>query len=254
MSDITTSTGSKALADASAAAAVVVPSSSSSSSSLMGEGRLHDSADESAGGGGGVVIVSTAAAEPSPSHAIDTDADDDNRSPSSTNHASLLPPHKPHHHLHHRSLSFTSLSITTNNDESRTRKIITRILSSLIMISLFIAILLSGHVYVCTLVFILEILLFRELVTVRYNAYFHRIDSTIPLFRTTQWMWFFVSIFYTYSEFAVEMIKNNTTLHEWLEYAQLAPMLSFTLYAGTFVLTISTMQTGHIRFQVNQLC
>lgn len=68
-------------------------------------------------------------------------------------------------------------------------------------------------------------------------------------------MWFFVSIFYTYSEFAVEMIKNNTTLHEsWFEYAQLAPLLSFTLYTGTFVLTISTMQTGHIRFQLNQLC
>lgn len=254
MSD--TGTSSKALADATAASAVVVPSSSSSSSSL-GEGRLHDSADESAGGGGGGIGSSAASSEPSPSHAIDNDDDNDNGSPSLTNHASLLPPPKPHHYqLHHRSLSFTSLSITTNNndDESRFRKIITRILSSLIMISLFIAILLSGHVYVCTLVFILEILLFRELVTVRYNAYFHRIDSTIPLFRTTQWMWFFVSIFYTYSEFAVEMIKNNTTLHEWLEYAQLAPMLSFTLYAGTFVLTISTMQAGHIRFQVNQLC
>ena len=139
-------------------------------------------------------------------------------------------------------------------DESRLRKIITRIISGLIMISLFIGIILSGHVYVCALVFVLEILLFRELVTVRYHCNFDRIEETIPLFRTTQWMWFFVAIFYTYSEFAVEMIKNNTKLHDLLEYAQLAPMLAFSLYTGTFVLTIATMQTGHIRFQLNQLC
>mmetsp|Transcript_8605 Transcript_8605/g.14950 ORF Transcript_8605/g.14950 Transcript_8605/m.14950 type:complete len:508 (-) Transcript_8605:148-1671(-) len=141
-----------------------------------------------------------------------------------------------------------------SKDESRLRKIATRIISSLIMISLFIGILLSGHVYVCALVFVLEVLLFRELVTVRYNAFFDRIDQTIPLFRTTQWMWFFVSIFYTYAEFTVEMIKSNTKLHYLLEYAQWAPMLSFTLYTGTFVLTIATMQTGHIKFQLNQLC
>ena len=139
-------------------------------------------------------------------------------------------------------------------DESRLRKFLTRLVSGLIMISLFVAILLSGHVYVCALVFVLEVLLFRELVTVRYKAFFDRIDSTIPLFRTTQWMWFSVSLFYVYSEFAVEMIKSNTKLHNLLGYAQLAPVMSFALYAGTFVLTISTMQTGHIRFQLNQLC
>lgn len=122
------------------------------------------------------------------------------------------------------------------------------------MISLFVAILLSGHIYVCAFVFSVEVLLFRELVTVRYNAFFDRIDQTIPLFRTTQWMWFFVSIFYTYSEFAVEMIKNNTKLHDFVEYAQLAPVISFSLYTGTFVLTIATMQAGHIKFQLNQLC
>lgn len=142
-------------------------------------------------------------------------------------------------------------------DESRFRKVLTRSISGLAMISHFTLILLSGHVYVCGLVFILEILLFRELVTVRYNAYFDRIDQTIPLFRTTQWMWFFVSIFYTYSEFAVEMIKSNMKLHDQLPYfnfVQWTPIISFSLYTGTFVLTIATMQTGHIKFQLNQLC
>mmetsp|Transcript_17420 Transcript_17420/g.36233 ORF Transcript_17420/g.36233 Transcript_17420/m.36233 type:complete len:559 (+) Transcript_17420:70-1746(+) len=140
-------------------------------------------------------------------------------------------------------------------DESRLRKMVTRLVSGLIMLSLFILILLSGHVYVCALVALLQVLLFRELVTVRYHAFFDRIEQTIPLFRTTQWMWFFVAIFYAYSEFVVEVIiKSNTKLHYLLGYAQWAPMLSFSLYTGTFVLTIATMQTGHIKFQLNQLC
>ena len=171
---------------------------------------------------------------------------------------SLLPPTS---YNTRASLSITTTTprpMTSRNsvrkDESRVRKIITRIISGVIMISLFIGIILSGHVYVCALVFVLEVLLFRELVTVRYHCNFDRIEQTIPLFRTTQWMWFFVAIFYTYSEFAVEMIKNNTKLHDLLEYAQLAPLLAFSLYTGTFVLTIATMQTGHIRFQLNQLC
>jgi phosphatidate cytidylyltransferase len=102
---------------------------------------------------------------------------------------------------------------------------------------------------------VLQILLFRELVTVRYAAHFDRIEQTIPLFRTTQWMWFFTSLFYTYSEFVVEvLIKSNISLHGFIDYAQLAPALSFLLYTATFVVTIATFQPGHIRFQLNQLC
>lgn len=99
-----------------------------------------------------------------------------------------------------------------------------------------------------------QLLLFRELVKVRYNTYFYIIEQNIPLFRTTQWMWFLLAIFYTYSDFAVDMIKSNTKLHYLLSYAQLQGPMSFVLYSGTFVLTIATMQIGHIRFQLNQLC
>ena len=161
----------------------------------------------------------------------------------------------PMSHRQHRAVVGGAMG--ANEHERKPRKFLTRLLSGLIMISLFVCILLAGHVYVCAMVFVLEILLFRELVTVRYNAYYHIIDSNIPLFRTTQWMWFYVSLFYVYSEFAVEMmIKSNIKLHDHFlgHVARLAPVVSFGLYAGTFVLTISTLQTGHIRFQLNQLC
>jgi phosphatidate cytidylyltransferase len=97
---------------------------------------------------------------------------------------------------------------------------------------------------------------FRDLVRARYNTFFHRIEETIPLFRTTQWMWFITAIFYTYSDFVMDFLKSNTSLHYLLEYAYAwtIPGFAFLLYSGTFVLTIATMQRDHIRFQLNQLC
>lgn len=111
-----------------------------------------------------------------------------------------------------------------------------------------------GHVYICALVALVEALLFRELVGVRYNTYFHIIENRIPLFRTTQTIWFMVAIFYTYSDFIVEVIKSNPDLHYLFPYAKLQPSITFVLYSITFVITISTMQPGQIKFQLNQLC
>eukprot|EP00956_Cyclotella_meneghiniana_P011358 scaffold15946_cov31-Cyclotella_meneghiniana.AAC.1 len=131
----------------------------------------------------------------------------------------------------------TTLTSPPQAAESKPMKILTRAISGLIMITLFIGILLSGHLYVCAFVGLLQILLFRELVTVRYAAHFDRIEQTIPLFRTTQWMWFFTSLFYTYSEFVVEvLIKSNTSLHGFIDYAQLAPALRiFTVIVGWYL-------------------
>lgn len=139
-------------------------------------------------------------------------------------------------------------------DESRSRKIATRILSGLVMISIFSMCVYSGHLYLCLMVSYCEILLFRELVKVRYSAYFEQIQNTIPLFRTTQWLWFFVAIFYTYADFISDTIQNNSHLHRFWPFSKYFPTLAFCLYSFTFVLTIATMQVGHIRFQVNQLC
>merc|ERR1712137_687119 len=83
---------------------------------------------------------------------------------------------------------------------------------------------------------------------------FHIIEETIPWFRTTQRLWFWTSIFYTYSDFVVEVIKGNTSLHYLLEYARFQTGFSFLLYSGTFVITIASIQPGYIRFQLNQLC
>ena len=139
-------------------------------------------------------------------------------------------------------------------DERRASKFFIRAASGLILVSGFSLVLFSGHVYICALVALVEIFLFRELVKVRYNTFFHIIEDTIPMFRTTQWLWFCVAIFYTYSDFVFDVIKSNTALHYLLIYDKLQTPLAFALYSGTFIITIATMQTGHIKFQLNQLC
>jgi len=137
------------------------------------------------------------------------------------------------------------------------KKILIRLISGVSMVGVFVSFMFCGHIYICTLIFLTEIMLFRELVKVRYNTFFHIIEETIPLFRTTQWMWFITAIFYTYSDFVVDIIKSNTSTHYLLDsynVSQCATSLSFLLYSTTFVVSIATMHKDHIRFQVNQLC
>jgi phosphatidate cytidylyltransferase len=101
---------------------------------------------------------------------------------------------------------------------------------------------------------VMQMMLFRELVRVRYSTFFQAIEDGIPLFRTLQWMWFAVAIFYTFGEFLHDLLQSNAKLHPYMVVAQYLGSISFCLYAGTFVLTIATFQREHIKFQINQLC
>lgn len=139
-------------------------------------------------------------------------------------------------------------------DEKKKTKLVVRVISSFAMISVFGGCVLAGHVYTCGVVALAEVMLFRELVKVRYNAYFSKVENTIPLFRTTQWAWFSVAIFYTYGDFISEVVQSNADLHYLVPYAEYSKTIAFTLYSAVFVLTIATMQVGHIKFQLNQLC
>ena len=148
----------------------------------------------------------------------------------------------------------TMSKAAVKKDESKLKKIFVRLFFGILMVFIFLLHVYIGHIYLCGLIFFTEVMLFRELVKVRYNNFFHIIEKTIPLFRTTQWLWFWTSIFYTHSDFVVDVIKGNTSLHYLLSYARYHTGFAFLLYSGTFVLTISTIQPGYIRFQINQLC
>lgn len=137
-----------------------------------------------------------------------------------------------------------SFAVADCQEESRLRKIAVRIVFGVGMFAVFCTLIYLGHTWICGLIVLIEMLVFRELVRVRYSAYYERIQDTIPLFRTTQWLWFMVAIFYTYGAFLSEILQGNQSLHYLLKYMQYFPSISFLLYTGTFVLTISTLQRG----------
>ena len=139
-------------------------------------------------------------------------------------------------------------------DEKKKSKMLVRIFWGAALFSVFWVGVYMGHIYVCGIVALAEFLLFRELVKVRYKEYFAEVEDTIPLFRTTQWAWFSVAIFYTYGDFVSEVFQSNQDLHHLLPFAKHLKTVAFLMYAATFVLTTATMQVGHIKFQLNQLC
>jgi phosphatidate cytidylyltransferase len=141
-----------------------------------------------------------------------------------------------------------------SQDESRLSKILLRITFAIVMLGIFGGTVYMGHLCISLLVAIIELLLFRELVRVRYSAHYDRVKDKIPLFRTTQWCWFVTAMFYTHSDFLSDLSQSNQELHYLLWYLKYLPTISFVLYSVTFVLTITTLQTGHIKFQMNQLC
>ncbi|GMI08852.1 hypothetical protein TrLO_g10185 [Triparma laevis f. longispina] len=142
-------------------------------------------------------------------------------------------------------------------DEGKRQKILTRVFFGVLMVLGFLFVMFAGHVYLCALVALVEVLLFKELVKVRYNAHLETIEKNVPLFRTTQWAWFLVSIYYTYGDFLLELLKNNERTHATAIYwksSQFHALSSFGLYSAVFVITVVTLRKDFIKFQLNQLC
>lgn len=131
-------------------------------------------------------------------------------------------------------------------------KFMTRVVVGFSMIFGFIAILYGGHVYTWGLVLVLQTLLFRELVNVRYRA---AAEKNIPWFRSVQWMWFIVAIFYNYGDsfgafiegskirFVPPVIVHYLRYHTWV---------SFTMYAMLFVMSVLSLKKGYYKYQMGQ--
>ena len=95
-------------------------------------------------------------------------------------------------------------SVGDTKKQTLLQKFLTRACMGVLMFSVFSAIIWAGHLYVCGFVVLLQALIFRELVNVRYRADCEIIVGRVPLFRTLQWAWYGVATFYTYGDFLYE--------------------------------------------------
>ena len=93
--------------------------------------------------------------------------------------------------------------------------------------------------------------MFRELVNVRYSR---RKFKDIPLFRTSQWGWFYACIIFSYGQSfsrpsRMSLIQSPLIL-SCLPYA---PLVSLLLYSSLLVGTVLTLRSGLYKYQVGQL-
>jgi phosphatidate cytidylyltransferase len=137
-----------------------------------------------------------------------------------------------------------------SSSESKLRKIVMRTVVGLAMIFTFSGIIYAGHLYVCGLVVLLQSLVFKEMVNVRYRA---AKEKEIPLFRTLQWSWFAVAVFYTYGDFLHEFVLDHVELLWLAPITRWHAGVSFSMYCCIFVLSVLTLKKGLYRYQVGQL-
>ncbi|CAH0492612.1 unnamed protein product [Peronospora farinosa] len=131
-------------------------------------------------------------------------------------------------------------------------KFITRAVAGLAMLFGLIPILYGGHMYAWGLVVVLQTLLFRELVNVRYRA---AAEKNIPWFRSVQWMWFLVALFYNYGDSFgafIESSKIRFVPPVIVHYLRYHTWVSFSLYALLFVMSVLSLKKGYYKYQMGQ--
>eukprot|EP01012_Entosiphon_sulcatum_P026468 TRINITY_DN3192_c0_g1_i1.p1 TRINITY_DN3192_c0_g1~~TRINITY_DN3192_c0_g1_i1.p1 ORF type:complete len:434 (+),score=85.60 TRINITY_DN3192_c0_g1_i1:665-1966(+) len=134
--------------------------------------------------------------------------------------------------------------------ESKLGKVITRSVYGGLMILGFAGILYLGHLYVCVLVLLLQCVLFWELLNVRYKA---EKAKQVPLFRTIQWLWFALTVYFTYGDELLQFVLQHRqhSVVSWL--LRYHSWTAFAMYAGVFVLTTLNFKKDSYKYQVGQL-
>mmetsp|Transcript_14441 Transcript_14441/g.39280 ORF Transcript_14441/g.39280 Transcript_14441/m.39280 type:complete len:492 (+) Transcript_14441:2-1477(+) len=135
--------------------------------------------------------------------------------------------------------------------ENKLTKLVKRLFFGTSLLFALIYILFLGHLTTLGVVLVLQILMFRELVNVRYRT---RAVLEIPLFRTTQWGWFGTCMLYSYgASFSDERLLSlirSPKLVRFLPYVQAISMGCYSFMLMVFVLTL---KKGYYKYQMGQL-
>lgn len=130
------------------------------------------------------------------------------------------------------------------------RKVMTRSITAVVLASFYLCLLQAGHFY-CIIVGVLtQAELYRELVNVRYVEAKER---KMPWFRTLQWAWFVVPMFFVYGETLHKFCTEHYQLQQLTAFTQHIGYTVFILYCTLFVVTVLTLKPGLLKFQIGQL-
>jgi phosphatidate cytidylyltransferase len=141
---------------------------------------------------------------------------------------------------------------TAAKQESSLRKFLTRVVVGFAMIGVFALIMYGGHLYAWVMVVVLQTLIFRELVNVRYKA---AAEKNIPWFRSMQWLWFYVALFFNYGDSFgafLETRKLRFVPPVLVHYLRYHTWVSFAMYTATFVMSVLSLKRGLYKYQMGQ--
>jgi len=135
--------------------------------------------------------------------------------------------------------------------DQKMAKIMKRLIFGTLLLLVLCGIIAAGHLWTLLFVFLIQVAMFRELVNVRYHR---RQFTEIPLFRTSQWGWFYACIIFSYGQ-SFKGLGRSQLIQSQL-VLQLLPYLDFVsliLYSVLLVGTVLTFRTGLYKYQMGQL-
>ena len=121
------------------------------------------------------------------------------------------------------------------------------------MMVAFMTIVWAGHAYVWMLVMLLQGLAFREVVNVRYREYKMQMDVQMPLFRTTQWLWYGLAMTFVYGDFVKDFAQTHESAQWLVPYVRNHSMVTFFMYCVVFMISVGTLKKDSVKYQVGQL-
>ncbi|KAG1900661.1 phosphatidate cytidylyltransferase [Suillus fuscotomentosus] len=148
-------------------------------------------------------------------------------------------------------------------ERTKTRQsILTRTLWTFIMIGVFVALLLMGHVYMIMLAMLCQTIVYRE-VTALFSLTSHAPDSgeaenkrkKDPWSKTLNWYFFAVTNYFLYGESIIYYFKHVIFSDgQLLPFATNHRIISFTLYTIGFVGFVMSLRRGFLKQQFGLFC
>jgi len=152
---------------------------------------------------------------------------------------------------------------TAQSKGSKYRKVLTRSMTGMLMLLAFLGMLSAGHVTVCFVLICIQVQAFNELVNLRYVE---AKEKDMPLFRSLQWAWFAVAMFYAHgsSWLKAPMGIDETVFQNYLKaylplyvfgttnHMAFFELLSFGMFVSVFILSVLSLRQGLYDYQITQ--
>ncbi|ODV63859.1 phosphatidate cytidylyltransferase [Ascoidea rubescens DSM 1968] len=136
--------------------------------------------------------------------------------------------------------------------EKKKQNFLTRALSTFIMIFGFFGIVIGGHLWTILLVLVLQILTFKEVISITYEPARYK---RLPYNRSLNWYFLATSLYYLDGKFLIFYFKHVILLDTFLTpLATHHKFISYCLYVLGIVLFVCFLQKGYYKFQFAQLC